>query len=89
MPLMGLRGDWNLSPGMEIGYLVTDAAKLEIETERDASFLRYYGSQFLVSNIIRKLKHNAFFMEPSSDELPNPVKVVPSAGFDSWPILYL
>ena len=53
---MGARGDRNLSPDIEIGYLVTDAAKLEIETERDALFLRYYGSQFLISKIIRNLK---------------------------------
>jgi DNA polymerase elongation subunit (family B) len=35
----------SLAPGMEIGYVVTDAAKWEVDTERDASEfdVRYYG----------------------------------------------
>jgi DNA polymerase I len=35
----------HLSPGMEIGYVVTDAAKWEVDTERDASEFDsgYYG----------------------------------------------
>jgi DNA polymerase elongation subunit (family B) len=34
----------HLSPGMEIGYVVRDAAKWEVDTERDASGFdaRYY-----------------------------------------------
>jgi hypothetical protein len=41
---MGVRGDWNLSPVMEIGYLVTDAAILEIDNERDDLCLCCYES---------------------------------------------
>ena len=34
-----------LAPGMEIGYVVTDAAKWKVDTERDASEFdaMYYG----------------------------------------------
>ena len=36
---------FSLVPGMEIGYVVTDAAKWQVDTERDASEFDsgYYG----------------------------------------------
>ena len=36
---------FSLSPGMEIGYVIKDAAKWEVDTERDASGYdaMYYG----------------------------------------------